>query len=105
MLIFSSLYLLFRYLILPRMALAAEILALRQQLAVLNRTAKQPKLRYRDRLFWVVLSKLWNGWREVLVIVKPETVVKWHRQGFQLYWRWKSKPGRGGRPQIERFVI
>ena len=58
------------------MALAAEILALRQQLAVLNRTAKQPKLCYRDRLFWVVLSKLWKGWREVLVIVKPATVVK-----------------------------
>ena len=74
MFIFSVLSLLVRCLILPRMALAAEILALRQQLVVLNRTARRPQLRQRDRLFWVVLSKLWNGWRGALVIVKPDTV-------------------------------
>src|SRR3712207_9404975 len=101
MFIFSVLSLLVRCLILPRMALAAEILALRQQLVVLNRTACRPQLRHRDRLFWVMLSKLWSSWREVLVIVKPETVVKWHRQGCQLYWHWKSKARRVGRPQID----
>ena len=102
MFIFSSIFLPLRCLILPRMALAAEILALRQQLAVLNHTVKRSKLRQRDRLFWVVLSKLWKGWREVLVIVKPDTVVKWHRQGYQLYWRWKSRARRLGRPQIDK---
>ena len=104
MFIFSSLFLLLRCLILPRLALAAEILALRQQLTVLNRTVKRPPLRSRDRLFWVVLSKLWSGWREVLVIVKPETVVKWHRQGYQLYWRWKSRARRLGRPQLDKEI-
>jgi putative transposase len=104
MFIFSSLFLLLRCLILPRMTLAAEILALRQQLAVFNRTVKRPKLRQRDRLFWVALAKLWKGWPGALVIVKPETVVKWHRQGFQLYWRWKSKVCRVGRPQVDREI-
>ena len=70
MFIFSSLFLPLRCLILPRLALAAEILALRQQLTVLNRTVKRPPLRSRDRLFWVVLAKLWSGWREVLVIAR-----------------------------------
>ncbi|MCI0392767.1 MAG: hypothetical protein MOB07_28885 [Acidobacteria bacterium] len=53
----------------------AEILALRQQLAILNRTAKRPSLRFQDRLFLVTLARLWQGWRSALVIVKPETVI------------------------------
>ena len=81
MFIFSALFLLLRCLILPRIALAAEILALRQQLTVLNRSVKRPKLRQTDRLSWVILSALWNGWREALVIVKPDTVVKWPEAG------------------------
>jgi transcriptional regulator with XRE-family HTH domain len=51
-------------------------------------------------LFWVALSHLWRDWRSILVIVKPETVIKWHRQGFNYYWRWKSRSGRVGRPRI-----
>ena len=82
MFILSALFLFARCLIVPRMKLAAEILALRQQLALLHRTAARPQLRQRDRLFWVVVSKLWNDWPEVLVIVTPETVITWHRQGF-----------------------
>jgi hypothetical protein len=58
----------------------AEILASRQQLAILNRTAKRPSLRFQDRLFWVTLARLWQRWRSATVIVKPETVFKWHRQ-------------------------
>ena len=104
MFIFQSFFLLIRCLILPRMALAAEILALRQQLAVLNRTIKRPQLRQRDRLFWVALAKLWKDWREVLVIVKPDTVVKWHRKGYQSYWCWKSKVRQVGRPQIDTDI-
>ena len=82
-------------------ALAAENLALRQQLAVLQRTTKRPKLRKRDRIFWVWLSKLWPGWRSALTIVQPATVLRWHRRGFKLYWRWRSRL-KAGRPPISR---
>src|SRR5262249_35923577 len=101
---FSVLFHLIRCLIAPRLRLAAEIVSLRQQLAVLNRSTKRPQLRRRDRFFWVMLSKLWKDWREVLVIVKPDTVVKWHRQGFKLFWKWKSKSCRAGRPEIDQEI-
>src|SRR5262249_53636547 len=103
MLLFSAFFLLIRCLIMPRVALATEILALRQQLIVLNRSVKRPQLRDRDRFFWAMLSKLWKDWREVLIIVKPETVIKLHRQGFRLYWRWKSK-APVGRPKIDKEI-
>jgi hypothetical protein len=64
--------------------IAAENLALRQQLAVLNRKVRRPRLHQRDRFFWMILSQFWKNWREVLIIVKPETVTNWHRQGFKL---------------------
>jgi transposase InsO family protein len=83
-----------------RASLVAENLALRQQLAVLERSVKRPRLRRTDRIFWAWLSRLWSGWESVLVIVKPETVVRWHRQGFRLYWRWKSRNGNG-RPKVD----
>jgi transposase len=78
---------------------AIEILALRQQVAVLKRKRPRPKLNTFDRLFWTTLRRMWSRWAEVLVIVKSETVVGWHRAGFRLYWRWRSQP-RGGRPKI-----
>ncbi|HWA98362.1 MAG TPA: hypothetical protein VG713_07710 [Pirellulales bacterium] len=87
-----------------RAALAAENLALRQQLANYRRKAKRPKLRAHDRVFWVWLVRLWAEWRSVLVIVQPDTVVGWHRQGFRLYWRWKSRGGKHGRPRVDRQV-
>jgi len=52
-----------------------------------------------DRLFWTTLRRVWSSWAQVLVIVKPEAVVGWHRAGFRLYWRWRSR-SRGGRPKI-----
>ena len=58
-------------------ALAAENLALRQQLAILEQRLKRPRLRKRDRIFWVWLSRMWGGWRSVLAIVQPETVLRW----------------------------
>ncbi|MCP3888210.1 MAG: integrase, partial [Desulfobulbaceae bacterium] len=82
--------------------LAAENLALRQQLAVMKRTKKRPKIRMADRLFWVVLSRIWTPWRKSLVIVKPATVVNWHRKGFKLFWKFKSKGP--GRPQVSREI-
>ena len=98
--IFSTLFHLIRSLVVSRLTLSTEIIALRQQLTLLNRTVHRPKLRQRDRFFWVVLSKLWSRWRDVLVIVKPETATTWHRQGFWLYWKWKSKARRVGRPKM-----
>jgi hypothetical protein len=88
----------------PRLELMAEIFAFRQQLAILNRTAKRPSLSFQDRLFWGALAKCWQNWRSALLIVKPETVIKWHRQGFRLYWRWKSKTGRPGRQRIDAEI-
>src|SRR5262245_49179106 len=83
--------------------MAVEILALRQQVAVLKRRRPKPPLHPLDRLFWTVLRAIWSRWKDALFIVKPETVVGWHRAGFRLYWRWKSRP-RGGRPRITEEV-
>ena len=84
-----------------RRDLALENLALRQQLAVFKQSAKRPRLSQADRAFWVLLSRRWDGWRRALLIVKPETVVAWHRKGFRLYWTWKSRRRRGGRQPID----
>ncbi len=91
-----------RGVLVPPARLAIENVALRQQLAVYKQSVKRPKLRPRDRIFWVWLSRLWSNWRSALSIVQPETVIRWHRQGFKLYWRWKSRSGKPGRPPIAR---
>jgi putative transposase len=84
-----------------RAALQAEILALRHQLLVLQRSSRGHKLRLSsaDRALWVWLSRLWTEWRSALIIVKPETVIGRHQQGFRLYWRWKSRHP-AGRPPV-----
>jgi len=79
--------------------LALENLALRQQLAVWKARQPRPPLTAMDRIFWVALSRLWKSWRNSLQVVRPETVVGWHRQGFRHYWAWKSQRRRG-RPAI-----
>ncbi len=84
--------------------LATENLALRQQLAVLAERKRRPRLSWRDRVLWVWFSRLWVGWRSCLMIVQPDTVVRWHQQGFRLYWRWKSRTGKVGRPKIEAEI-
>jgi putative transposase len=88
----------------PKVKLAIENLALRQQVAVFKQSVKRPKLRPRDRVVWIRLSRLWSNWRSSLVIVQPGTVIKWHRTGFKLYWRWKSRPSNRGRPPVQREV-
>jgi len=88
-----------RVLLRSRADVALEVLALRQQVAVFKRRQPRPRLRSSDRLFWTTLRRLWSGWKDVLVVVKPETVVGWHRSGFRLYWRWRSRH-RAGRPKI-----
>jgi len=85
--------------------LRLENVALRQQLIVLRRSAPtRLKLTTADRIFWLGLSQLWVDWRSYLVIVKPETVVAWHRKGFRLFWRWKSRNGKPGRPGVPQEV-
>jgi putative transposase len=82
-------------------AVTLENVALRHQLMVLQRSTPRPRLRRQDRILWVCLSGLWANWRPSLVIVQPATVVGWHRQGFRLYWRWKSRLRSPGRPPID----
>jgi len=74
-----------------RRDLLLENLALRQQLGVLQRRRPQPRFGISDKFFWVILRRLWRGWNRALILIQPETVVRWHRAGFKLYWRWLSR--------------
>jgi putative transposase len=86
-----------------RRDLLLENLALRQQLAVLRARHPQPRFSTPDRLFWVVLRRVWSGWKRALILVQPETVVRWHRAGFKIYWAWISRHrSRAGRKCISR---
>src|SRR5712692_7450890 len=86
-----------------RVDTSLEILALRQQVAVLKRKRPRPSLNRLDRFFWTTLRNIWPRWSDVLVIVKAPTVVGWHRAGVRLYWRWRSRP-RGGRPKVSEEI-
>src|SRR3989454_8395546 len=79
-----------------------EILALRHQIVVLQRKTPKPKLKPTDRRLWVWLSQCWPRWRSALLIVKPTTVVDWHRRGFRWYWTWKVRHGHVGRPSVAK---
>ncbi len=86
-------------------ALRLENLALRQQLSVLRRSApKRLKVTAADRIFWVWLRRVWGDWKSVLMIVKADTVVAWHRKGFRLFWTWKIHRGKRGRPCVPQEV-
>jgi putative transposase len=87
-----------------RASLQIENLALRHQLAVLRRTRRRPRIRPSDRIFWSWLSRVWPGWRETLVLVRPETVMAWRRRKFREYWRKLSGLGKPGRPAIPREI-
>jgi putative transposase len=96
--LFTLLWAFIRALLANPTALAAENLALRQQLAIYHRGMPRPKLRRGDRIFWLVVSRFWSGWRSALVVFSPATVTRWHRQGFRYYWRWKSRARPGRKP-------
>jgi putative transposase len=87
-----------------RAALQLEIVALRHQLGVLHQSVKRPKLTTFDRLLWVWLSRIWPEWRSALVIVKPDTVIAWHREAFRRFWRWRSRHGQLGRPAVPHDI-
>ena len=86
----------------PQARLAVENLCLRQQLAALARQQKRPRLKDSDRRFWVLMKRWFTGWRECLVLVEPETVLRWHERGWRYYWRWKSRRRGVGRKRISR---
>src|SRR6266852_9345101 len=88
-----------------RRNLLLENLALRQQLAVLKRRRRRPGLNPFDKLFWVAVSRFWSGWQQALIVVTPETVIRWHRAGFRLYWKLISKVRRPvGRRQTPKEI-
>jgi putative transposase len=93
----------------PKALLVAENLCLRQQLLVLQRQQPRPYLKTVDRFFWVVASRWLDGWRPLLLVVKPKTVLKWHQRGWRLYWAWRSRTrprtGRRAIPQQLQMLI
>jgi transposase InsO family protein len=87
-----------------RIALQAEVLALRHQLAVYQRTCAQPRLKPADRVLWAWLSRIWSGWRDALVIVQPKTVIAWRRRKFREHWTKATRSGKSGRPAVAKEV-
>ena len=65
---------------------------------------KRPKLTASDRFFWACLAAMWRSWRSALIMVKPETVIGWHRKGFRWFWAWKIRHGKSGRPAVPKEV-
>ena len=92
-----------------RRTLLLENLALRQQLVVLKRRRPRSRLSSFDRLFWIIARRFWSGWERSLIIVTPETVIRWHRAGFRLYWslisRVRRQVGRKMTPKEVRDLI
>jgi transposase InsO family protein len=88
-----------------RAALQLENVALRHQIGVLQRSAKKRlRLNNSDRLLWIGLSRVWLEWRSVLLIVKPDTVIAWHRKAFRMFWTWKVRRGNPGRPAVSAEI-
>ena len=88
-----------------RRDLLLENLALRQQLVAFQRRNPKPRLRGIDRLFWVIARRLWSKWKQALMYVTPQTVARWHRAGFRLYWSWLSRHRKVfGRKPISKQV-
>jgi putative transposase len=87
-----------------RAVLQLEILALRHQIGVLQRSVKRPKLTPADRLLWAWLCTVWQDWKSGVFIIKASTVLGWHRKGFRLFWTWKIRRGKLGRPTVPKQV-
>ena len=84
--------------------LAIENMALKQQVTMLHRSVKHPRVSVADKLFWILISRYKPDWRNALHALHPDTVVRWHRQGFRHYWRWKSRGPKPGRPPINKAL-
>ena len=84
--------------------LVLENLALRQQVVMLRKSVKKPRPSVADKLFWILFSRYVDGWRKILYSLHPDTVVRWHHEGFRRYWNWKSRRRRVGRPPIDTEI-
>src|ERR671925_645595 len=102
--ILSALLTFLMMLLRSRLALQLEIVALRHQVAVYQRSVSRPRLRATDRRFWVWLSRLWSGWQQALAFVQPRTVLTWQRQRFREHWRRLSQRSKPGRPTVSTEV-
>jgi putative transposase len=98
--LFASVFASFR----SHAALQLEVLALRHQIGVLQRSVKRPKLTPADRLLWAWLCEVWNDWRSNVFLVQPATVIGWHRKGFRLFWTGKIRGGKPGRPAVPQEI-
>src|SRR5688500_4789669 len=87
-----------------RAALQLDILALRHQIGVLQRSVKRPKFKSADRLLWAWLCSVWQDWRSGVRIMKASAIVGWHRKGFRWLWTWKIRRGKPGRPSVPKQV-
>jgi len=87
-----------------RAALQLENIALRHQVGVLQRSVKRPQINRFDRFLWAGFCAVWDEWRSALCIVKPDTVIAWHRKGFRLFWTWKVRRGQRGRPPVPKEI-
>ncbi|GJM22510.1 MAG: hypothetical protein DHS20C15_24250 [Planctomycetota bacterium] len=103
MTITAHLLALLRSALVDRQRLVLENLALRQQVAMLRRGVKRPRVKDRDRIFWIGMLRLLSAWRDSLNIVQPDTVVRWHRAGWRAYWRRNSKPHTFARAAVNRL--
>jgi hypothetical protein len=83
-----------------RRRLLLENAALRHQVAVLKRSVTRPRIEDSERIFWIAMRRMLREWKECLILVKPETVVRWHRRGFRYYWARRSRRRTQGRPPI-----
>ena len=100
----KSLFLFFRKLFTTKAQLILENLFLTKQLEIYQRNDPKLKIKRTDRMFFSLMKDILSNWKERIFIVKPNTIIKWHREGFRIYWKWKSKP-KGGRPKLSREVI
>jgi len=87
-----------------RTELVAENTLLRRQLIVLNRQVKKPKLTFSDRTILVILSRFNRSWRDAILIIKPQTILRWHRSGYRLFWRFKTKRKRR-KPRVSPEIV
>jgi putative transposase len=98
--LFASFFASFR----TRAALPLEILALRHQVCVLQRSVKRPQLTQLDRFLWAGLGAAWQGRQSCLFLVQPSMVIGWHRKGFRLFWTGKIRQGQRGRPAVPKDI-
>src|ERR1039458_5267985 len=94
----KCLYLIIKMFFKTKIQLLLEIAMLTKQLEIYKRTDPKLKIKRTDRMFFSLMKDILSNWKERIVIVKPNTIIKWHREGFRIYWKWKSKP-KGGRPR------